>query len=85
MKKLLNWKLLLFLIVLLAVFLRFYQLEAIPAGFLNDEVNAGYDAYSLLLTGKDQWGTLFPLNNFIGFGDFPRPIHRYLLVIPPIL
>lgn len=72
----------LLLIVLLTVFLRFYLLDKIPAGFLNDEANLGYDSYSLLQTGKDQWGNLFPLNNFIGFGDYPRPINRYLSVIP---
>jgi 4-amino-4-deoxy-L-arabinose transferase-like glycosyltransferase len=75
----------LFLIVLVALFLRFYQLENIPAGFLNDEANAGYDAYSVLLTGKDQWNNFLPVNNFVGFGDFPRPIHRYLLLIPVYL
>jgi len=82
MRNIFNWKLILLLLVLLAGFLRFYQLESIPAGFLNDEANAGYDAYSVLVTGKDQWNNFLPLNNFIGFGDFPRPVHRYLLLIP---
>ena len=58
------------LIILIAVILRFYNLGIVPVGFLNDEANAGYDAYSLLLTAKDQWGNLLPINNFIGFGDF---------------
>lgn len=75
-----NWFFLLF-VLLIAFFLRFYQLGSIPAGFLNDEANTGYDAYSLLLTGKDQWGTFFPINNFIGFGDFQPPINRYTTVI----
>ena len=62
--------------------MRFYQLGDTPAGFLNDEANAGYDAYSLLLTGRDQWNNFFPLNNFIGFGDFQPPVNRYSLLIP---
>ena len=73
------------LVIVIAIFLRFYQLGSIPAGFLNDEANAGYDAYSLLLTGKDQWNSFFPLNNFVGFGDFQPPLNRYSLLIPIFL
>lgn len=73
------------LVIFIAIFLRFYQLGSIPAGFLNDEANAGYDAYSLLLTGKDQWNSFFPLNNFVGFGDFQPPLNRYSLLIPIFL
>ena len=80
-----KYLIILFLLFAVAFFLRFYELENIPAGFLNDEANAGYDAYSILLTGRDQWNNILPLNNFIGFGDFPRPIHRYLLLIPVYL
>jgi len=82
MKRLLNWRIALLLIILLAVFLRFYQLGNIPAGFLNDEANAGYDAYSILLTGKDQWNNFLPINNFIGFGDFQPPVNRYSQLLP---
>jgi len=82
MKKILNWKLALLFIVLLAGFLRFYKLGNIPSGFLNDEANAGYDAYSILNTSKDQWGNFLPINNFIGFGDYQPPVNRYSLLIP---
>lgn len=83
LRKLVNHRgLILFLIVFVALFLRFYQLGNIPAGFLNDEANAGYDAYSVLLTGKDQWNNFLPVNNFIGFGDFQPPINRYSMLIP---
>lgn len=85
MKFIKNNYLLIFLVFVIAFFLRFYQLGDIPAGFLNDEANAGYDAYSILLTGKDQWGTFLPINNFIGFGDFQPPVNRYSMVIPIFL
>ncbi len=78
-------RLILFFVILIAIFLRFYQIGDIPAGFLNDEANAGYDAYSILLTGKDQWGTFLPINNFIGFGDFQPPVNRYSMLIPIFL
>ena len=69
-------------IVLVAIFLRFYQLGSVPAGLTNDEANKGYDAYSILLTGKDQWGALLPLTNLKGFGDYPPPAYHYLSLIP---
>lgn len=70
------------LIILVSIILRFYGLGQIPAGLLNDEANLGYDAYSLLQTAKDQWGTFLPINNFIGFGDFQPPVGRYLSILP---
>ena len=78
-------KILLIILILTAIFLRFYDLGVIPAGLLNDEANLGYDSYSLLNTAKDQWGNFLPLNNFIGFGDFQPPINRYLSIIPIFL
>src|SRR5680860_1092308 len=82
MKKKLNWKIFLFLIVVLGAFLRFYQLGNIPAGLLNDEANKGYDAYSLLITGRDQWGSFMPLTSLRGFGDYPPPLYHYFSMIP---
>lgn len=73
------------LIILVAIILRFYGLGQIPAGLLNDEANLGYDAYSLLQTARDQWGTFLPINNFIGFGDFQPPVGRYLSILPIFL
>jgi 4-amino-4-deoxy-L-arabinose transferase-like glycosyltransferase len=77
-----NYYFYLLLILLLAAFFRLYQLGSIPAGLLNDEANKGYDAYSLLLTGKDQWGAFLPLTNLRGFGDYPPPLYQYLSIVP---
>jgi 4-amino-4-deoxy-L-arabinose transferase-like glycosyltransferase len=52
----------LFLIFLLAGFLRFYKLGDIPSGFHRDEAFFGYNAYSILKTGKDMTGKLLPLH-----------------------
>lgn len=68
------------LVVILAVFLRFYQLGVIPSGLTNDEVDKGYDAYSILKTGKDQWGEKFPIISFKGFGDYRPPFYTYIIV-----
>jgi len=73
--KLQHW--LLFLIIILGLILRTWHLSALPAGFTADEASHGYDAYSLLKTGKDQWGASWPLA-FRSFGDFKLPIYTYL-------
>lgn len=50
------------IIFLLGVILRFYLLGDIPNGFHRDEVFLGYNAYSLLKTGKDINGNFLPLH-----------------------
>jgi len=70
----------LFLIVIVGGLVRFYQLGVIPSGITDDEANAGYDAYSLLKTGKDQWNTPYPIFSFKGFGDYRSPVYTYLIL-----
>lgn len=69
------------LIVLLAFVLRFYQLSSNPPSLNWDEVSHGYNAYSILKTGRDEWGAKFPLI-FRSFGDYKLPLYIYLSVIP---
>ena len=69
--------------LLLAVFLtfatRFYNLGIVPAGLYLDEAAQGYNAYSILLTGKDEFGKIFPAA-FRSFADFKTPVYIYLIV-----
>ncbi len=65
------------LILALAFVLRIVALDKYPIGFTPDEASFGYDAYSLLETGKDQWGSSWPLV-FKSFGDYKAPIYTYL-------
>ena len=58
---------------------RVVGLSSFPVGFTQDEAGIGYDAYSLLLTGKDQWGKSFPLV-LRSFGDFKMPLYSYLAI-----
>jgi 4-amino-4-deoxy-L-arabinose transferase-like glycosyltransferase len=69
-------KLLLIFSILLAIFFRFYRLSAIPTGFLNDEAAVGYNAYSILKTGKDEFGQSWPLI-FTSFGEGKLPLYVY--------
>lgn len=48
-------------IVLLAVLLRVYQLDKVPSSLFGDEVDVGYQAYSLLTTSKDLAGRTLPV------------------------
>ena len=66
-------------ILLLATGLRFVGLERVPPGFAPDEASNGYDAYSLLLTGRDQHGALLPLV-LRGFNDYRMPLFTYSVI-----
>jgi 4-amino-4-deoxy-L-arabinose transferase-like glycosyltransferase len=77
--KLKNNSLLLVIIVLLAGFLRFYQLDSVPNGLYQDETSIGYSAYSILQTGRDEYGKFLPLY-FKSFGDQKLPVYIYSTV-----
>jgi 4-amino-4-deoxy-L-arabinose transferase-like glycosyltransferase len=67
---------LLVLIVFLGMFLRIYNLDKVPTGFFCDEASIGYNAYSLLTTGKDEYGVSSPIF-FQSFGDYRPPLAIY--------
>jgi len=67
----------LFLILLLAILLRVVYLDKFPPSLNWDEVSHAYNAYSLLRTGRDQWGQVLPLVSFRAYGDYPAPINLY--------
>ncbi|MCL4364312.1 glycosyltransferase family 39 protein [Patescibacteria group bacterium] len=78
MKK--HWPLILvFIISLLSVGLFLYRLTASPPSLNADEAANGYDAYSILKTGKDQYGNFLPLR-FKSFGDYKLPLLTYLAI-----
>ncbi len=72
-----KYKLIIFGIVLVAVVLRFYKLDTLPPSLEWDEVATGYDAYSILKTGKDQFGNFLPLT-FRSLDDYKPPLYTYL-------
>lgn len=65
--------------VLLAILTRFYKLGIAPKGIYLDEVGQGYSAYSILKTGKDEYGKSFPVV-FRSFNTFQTPIYIYTMV-----
>lgn len=78
----LKTKLILINIVFLAFCLRFYDLGNNPPSINWDEAAHGYNAYSILKTGKDEFGDFLPLA-FRSFDDYKPPLYIYL-VIPSV-
>lgn len=70
---------LLILIIFLGFFLRVVDISNNPRALYGDELTIVYDAYALLLTGKDQTGQSFPLTFSMGAG---RPAGYVYFSIP---
>lgn len=70
----------LLLIFSLALLLRIYDLHNVPSGFHRDEAFLGYNAYSLLKSGKDMNGVVLPfhLKSFL----YTPAGYSYLSIIP---
>ena len=53
---------------------------SLPGGYLDwDETALGYNAWSLIRTGKDEYGQKWPLV-FRSFDDYKPPLYFYLLI-----
>lgn len=65
------------LAVVVGGILRFYQLTHFPPSMNWDEVSHAYNAWSLLHTGRDQWGMIMPALNFRAYGDYPTTMSLY--------
>lgn len=68
---------LLILIVILGIFLRFYQLDRFPVHLNHDEISQFYDAISIAQTGKDIYGNFLP-TIFESVHDFKSPFYTYV-------
>lgn len=75
-------KIVLLLIVLIAAVLRLWNLGTIPPSLTWDEVAWGYNAYSIGIDGKDEFGRFLPFDYIESFGDFKPVLYVYLTVLP---
>ncbi len=71
--------LILIIALILGTFLRLWQLSAVPNGLTWDEAAIGYNAYSILKTGRDEHGAFLPIV-FKSFGDYKPGAYIYLTV-----
>ncbi len=67
----------LLLILLLAAGLRLYNLSGVPSSVDWDEAAHGYNAYSIMLTGRDEYSAPFPVV-LKSFGDYKPALYTYL-------
>jgi len=74
--------LLLIAIIVIAAALRLYSLDNIPPSASLDESSIGYNAYSVVKTGGDEFGA-FPLVSQRGYDDYRRS--TYLLLVSPFV
>lgn len=77
MKIIKNWILIVVLVV--AALVRFWNLGINPPHLTPDEASLGYNAYSILKTGKDEFGKTLPIV-FKSFGDYKPGLYVYLTV-----
>lgn len=69
---------LLFIIFLLAVFVRVYNLGALPSSFYVEEMTNTYVGKFILLHGRDIFNHWLPLIYFDKFGDYPPVLPLYV-------
>src|SRR5258708_1732909 len=69
-------KWLLIVILVLAFVLRIYKLGSVPPHLTSDEAALGYNTYSILKTGRDEYGKFLPII-FKSFGDYKPGLYVY--------
>jgi len=74
-----NTKTLLILIIILSVVLRFWNLGSVPPSPDWDEVAYGYNAYSILNTGADEYGVREPVI-LRSYDDYKPALYSYLTI-----
>jgi 4-amino-4-deoxy-L-arabinose transferase-like glycosyltransferase len=67
------------LIIILASILRLWGLNQVPPELFGDEIDAGYQAYSLLNIGKDYYGQSTPLY-IHSFSEWRAPLIMYVTI-----
>lgn len=71
---------LIILVLTIAFLLRLLVIQnSVPPSLNWDEASLGYNSYSILKSGKDEWNRVLPLT-FEAFGDYKLPGYIYTLV-----
>lgn len=70
-------------LLVLATWLRFYQLDQYPLGVHHDELSNIYDGYSLAETGADRFGASWPASvRAFGENDYRPAMYAWLAAVP---
>lgn len=70
---------LLSLIIAFGAFLRLWAIDKVPVSLFGDELDVGYQAYSILQTGRDYSGNFLPLH-FQSLAEWRTPLYLYSVV-----
>jgi 4-amino-4-deoxy-L-arabinose transferase-like glycosyltransferase len=79
LKKFLSANFLMIVILLIASVLRLYKLSVNPPSLFGDELDLGYQSYSILMTGKDYQGNFMPIQ-FHSIAEWRTPLYTYTAV-----
>jgi 4-amino-4-deoxy-L-arabinose transferase-like glycosyltransferase len=66
-------------ISILSLFLNTFKKNISPPCFTSDEAAFSYNSYSILNTGKDEYGNFLPIR-LKSFNDFKMPVYSYLSI-----
>lgn len=75
-----NKTFILIIILVIAACVRLIGLSDNPPSLNWDEISHGYNAYSILKTGSDEWEKFLPITNFRAYGDYPLPLNLYITI-----
>ncbi len=67
-------------IIVLALVLRVYQLNAVPNGLTIDEAAIGYNGFAIARQHRDEWLEFMPLS-FKSFGEYKPPVAIYAVAV----
>lgn len=70
---------LVFLSICISLFFTIFKYGEVPPCMNADEAAFGYNAYSLLKTGADEYGNTLPFR-LKSFGDYKMPLYTYLSI-----
>lgn len=74
-----KYKIILLLITVFALLMRIIMIDKVPPSLFGDELDVGYQAYSILKTGKDYMGNPWPLH-FKSIAEYRTPLYLYSAV-----
>jgi 4-amino-4-deoxy-L-arabinose transferase-like glycosyltransferase len=75
-----SWKkYLLIFILIIACFLRLWKITSNPVSLFGDELDIGYQAYSILKTGRDYYGNFLPIH-FHSLAEWRTSLYLYSAV-----
>src|SRR3989344_4924231 len=63
-------------IFLVASILRLWKISEVPVSLFGDELDVGYQAYSILKTGRDYYGNFMPIH-FHSLAEWRTPLYLY--------